>query len=94
MFWDIRQAEPTSIIEYHQSRTFEPTCIALTHDSKYFAVGGTDEHVHFFEVESGKKLAVGKGHSGVINRIQFSPDSKQLVSVGDDGCVFVWNVFE
>ncbi len=93
-FWDMRVPDPTSIIEYSTSRAFEPICIALSKDDKYFAVGGTDEQVHFFDMDTGEKLAVGKGHSGVINRLAFSPDCKQLVSVGEDGCVFVWNVFQ
>jgi WD40 repeat protein len=28
-----------------------------------------------------------------VTSLQFSPDDKQLVSVGDDGSVFVWNVY-
>jgi WD40 repeat protein len=94
MFWDIRQAEPTQIIEYHSSKTFEPTCIAISHNNRYFAVGGTDQRVNFYDVDSGKKIAICVGHSGTINKIKFSPDDKQLVSVGEDGSVFVWNIFQ
>ncbi len=28
-----------------------------------------------------------------VAAVKFSPDDKQLVSVGEDGCVFVWNVY-
>jgi WD40 repeat protein len=28
-----------------------------------------------------------------INDMKFSPDGKQLVSVGEDGAVIVWNVY-
>ncbi len=92
-YWDIRQPESVRIMEYSKQKNFEPTCIAISHDNQYMAIGGTDEDVNFYEVKSGTKLAVGKGHSGVINSLQFSPDDKQLISVAQDGCIFVFNVF-
>ena len=42
----------------------------------------------------GKCLMDSMGHSGDVNSVKFSPDDKQLVSVGEDGNIFVWNVFE
>lgn len=33
------------------------------------------------------------GHSGTITEVRYSPDDKQLVSVGQDGCVLVWNMY-
>jgi WD40 repeat protein len=33
------------------------------------------------------------GHSKTINSVAFSNDDKQLVSVGDDGGIFVWCFF-
>ena len=38
-------------------------------------------------------IAEGRGHSGAIRSLKFAPDGRQLVSVGDDGAVLVWNVF-
>lgn len=34
-----------------------------------------------------------KGHSGTIVGLKFSPDDKQLVTVGADGIVLVWNLY-
>jgi WD40 repeat protein len=44
-------------------------------------------------LSTGKLLAKGEGHSKTINDLSFSPDDKQLVSVGEDATIFVWNVF-
>jgi WD40 repeat protein len=93
-YWDIRQPESVRIVEYSKSKSFEPTCIAISHDNAFFAVGGTDEDVNFYETKTGTKLAVGKGHSGVVSSLKFSPDDKQLVSVAQDGCIFVFNIFD
>ncbi|KAL0487104.1 CFAP52 [Acrasis kona] len=92
-FWDMRQPESTQIIEYTKSKAYEPICIALSHDDQFFAVGGTDQQVHLYETSTGALLSIGKGHSGVINSIKFSPDDKQIVSVATDGCIIVYNVF-
>lgn len=90
--WDIRQSKPIRIQEYHT--VFEPTCISIASNDLTFAVGGTDEIVHLYDVASGKELSIGEGHSKPIQKLSFSPDFKQLVSVGNDGCIFVWNQFE
>jgi len=91
-FWDIRQSKPIRVQEYHQA--FEPSCIAVSHNDRTFAVGGTDEVVNLYDTSTGKLLSQGEGHSKPINSLAFSPDDKQLVSCGNDGCVFVWNQFD
>ena len=32
-----------------------------------------------------------KGHTGWVNSVDFSPDSKRIVSGGDEKSIFVWN---
>lgn len=91
--WDIRQADPLAIVPYNKTNAFEPKWMELSHDNSVFAVGGTDETVNLFEYKTMKPLSVGEGHSGIVNQLKFSPDDKQLVSVGTDGCVLVWNLF-
>lgn len=36
---------------------------------------------------------VARGHSRSILSVAFSLDDKQIVSVGEDGGIFVWSVF-
>ena len=38
-------------------------------------------------------FSLGEGHSSPIRDLKFSPDGKQLVSVGEDGATLVWNIF-
>jgi WD40 repeat protein len=38
-------------------------------------------------------LSVGLAHSNEVCQAHFSPDGKQIVSVGKDACVCVWNWF-
>ena len=39
------------------------------------------------------RVAEVVGHSGAINDLVFSPDDKQLVTVGEDGAILVWNLY-
>ena len=49
--------------------------------------------VKLWAMDSGELLAEGSAHSGHVLSLSFSPDDRQLVSVGEDGNVMVWNVY-
>ena len=75
-----------------------PPGLPLTKDYTIFATGGTgDCRVRLWKFAPGLLtpvlLAVGDGHSSTVRSLRFSPDAKQLVSVGDDGACLVWNIF-
>ena len=66
----------------------------MLHNSDYyFASGGTDQCVKLWDMRNLKCLQEGLGHSGSLRDMAFSPDDKQLLSVGDDGNIFVWNLY-
>jgi WD40 repeat protein len=67
--------------------------LQVAHRSDVMATGGSDSTVRVWDVRMGKVLQEGVGHSSRVASLQFSPDDKQLVSVGEDGCVFVWNMY-
>ena len=68
--------------------------MAVSHHGRIIATGGTDSMVKLWSKGTGQLLMDGVGHSGTVRSLQFSPDDRQLVSVGDDGNIFVWNVYE
>jgi len=92
--WDVRQPDPVYQFAYTKSNAFEPKCIQLSHSNEYFAVGGTDENINLFTYHNMNLVQVGEGHSGTVHDLKFCPDDKQIVSVGNDGCIFVWNIFQ
>lgn len=90
-FWDLRIESPVHVIT--KAHGEEATCIAVAHNLEIFATGGSDRLVKLWDYNSGELLMDGVGHSGDIRGLAFSPDDRQLISVGEDGCVFIWNVY-
>ncbi|TMW68430.1 hypothetical protein Poli38472_005898 [Pythium oligandrum] len=90
-YWDLRIDAPVIMIQ--KAHEEEATCIAVAHSLNLFATGGNDRVVKIWNFNTGELIQDGIGHSGNVRGLAFSPDDRQLVSVGDDGCVFVWNVY-
>ena len=75
------------------SSTLESMGTTFIKLGQFLATSGSDQIVRLFDYATGQLLQKGVGHSGVISKVAFSPDDRQLVSVGSDGCVFVWNLY-
>lgn len=88
-FWDLRDTEPTTAVNLPG----EAMTVTLSHSGRFIGCGGKDQVVRVFDFEQNRLLMEGAGHSGSIACVRFSPDDRQLVSVGDDGCIFVWNIY-
>uniref|UniRef100_A0A7S1HLU2 EML-like first beta-propeller domain-containing protein n=3 Tax=Hemiselmis andersenii TaxID=464988 RepID=A0A7S1HLU2_HEMAN len=88
-FWDLRDPEPVAAVNLPD----EATANALSNNGRFVACGGKDQVVRVFDFEQNRLLMEGAGHSGCITCVRFSPDDRQLVSTGEDGCIFVWNIY-
>jgi WD40 repeat protein len=90
-YWDLRQPNPVQVIG--TAHADEATCIAVSFSGQFFATGGTDQVVKLWDYATGNLIMDGVGHSGTVNGLHFSPDDRQLISVGSDGNIFVWNIY-
>lgn len=92
-FWDLRSRDPVSRTQSPHGKG-EALTINLSGDGITFATGGTDNMVKLWDTRRpDSSIAEGLGHSSAVAAVCFAPDQKQLVSVGYDGAVFLWNVF-
>jgi len=105
--WDCRESSPLSsfVPPPDAPPMGEQMCIAVCvppaaqGNAKFalFATGGSgDSRVRLWKLHGANGpslLSMGDGHSSTVRSLKFSPDGKQLVSVGDDSAVFVWNIF-
>ena len=70
----------------------EMTAMAVDDGGTFIAVGCSDKAVYVVEWFSGAVMGALLGHGSVVTGVAWVEDSSQLVSVGADGCVFVWKV--
>lgn len=66
--------------------------VRISLDCKYMATGGTDAHVRIWQFPNMVQIFDIDAHSKEIDDLDFSPDSKKLVSIAKDGQSFIWNV--
>merc|ERR1712025_1488649 len=90
--WDLRKQNFVAQVDLGHGGEGKSIAVANTMDN-VLATGGTDQLVKLWDRRTLRCLSVGTGHSGTITEVRYSPDDKQLVSVGQDGCVLVWNMY-
>lgn len=65
--------------------------IAMSRDGKYIATGDDFGHIIVFQLPDIKTVAVSDKHNKPISDLQFSRDSKFLVSSSQDGTLNIWD---
>jgi WD40 repeat protein len=99
-FWDCDVAEPVSMIvtippnEMESTRERRLTHLSTSKGDKYLLASTAAGEVQVWELQNAAApISVGIAHSNQISEAHFSPDGKQVVSVGTDCCICVWNFF-
>lgn len=89
-YWDLRMADPVRSIDLDE----EVNSLSISANDKYLVTAGTGLAVKVWDVQAASVLATGSGHSRMVQKLSWSPDAKQVVSVGLDTSVLVWNFYE
>ncbi len=87
-FWDSVSGKETR--KFREEWWGEIRGLAISGDGSYLAGATENNSVVLWYTKSGKLLNVLAGHSGRVNAVAFSADSKLIVSGGVDGTVKVW----
>ncbi|KAI3786838.1 hypothetical protein L1987_40847 [Smallanthus sonchifolius] len=81
------------IRSFKQGEDFgDPIKVCVDPSCSYVVCSYSDRSICMYDMASGEMVARATGHGEAINGIIFLPDCKHLVSVGSDGCIFVWKV--
>ena len=56
------------------------------------ATSCTDKSLSVYDYHTGELMASMCGHSELVTGLAFSNDSRHLISVSGDSCVFVWRL--
>ncbi|HET9248826.1 MAG TPA: WD40 repeat domain-containing protein, partial [Actinomycetota bacterium] len=59
---------------------------------RWIATGSYDSSVRIWNAEGGKLEDRLQGHPGVVNSVDWAPDSRRLVSAGSEGTARVWEI--
>jgi WD40 repeat protein len=88
VLWDVESVKPL--------RTLEGYCngaetLSLSKDGCFFGVATFSSNTaDIWDVQSGKKTVIFKGHETIVYNLGFSPDNAKVVSGGADGKVKIW----
>ena len=89
-YWDTFDGQAIRMLD--GSEEGEVNALAINKEGNHFASGGEDQVVKLWSYDEGIVLYQGIGHSSTIQKIIFSPDQRNLVSVGNEGAIFIWNL--
>lgn len=86
--WDMKSSKELFTLGH----TSHINAIAYSSDGNLIASAGTDKLIKIWRANEGKLLYTLNEHKGNIYDIKFSPDSKQLISSGENNNLFIWDV--
>lgn len=89
-YWD--SYECSAIRELEGSKSGEISTLCIAPNGETFVSGGMDKILKLWSYDEGSVCAIGLGHSGNITKATFSPDGASIVSIGDEGGIFVWRI--
>ncbi|OMJ85317.1 hypothetical protein SteCoe_13415 [Stentor coeruleus] len=89
-YWDTFDGQAIRMLD--GSEEGEVNALAINKEGNVFASGGEDQVVKLWSYDEGVVLYEGIGHSSTVFKITFSPDQKNLISVGNEGAIFIWNL--
>lgn len=88
-YWDSVDSDAIRVIEggdgFMTSLDIEP-------EGEFFVSGSEDRLVKVWLYDEGLPVAVGRGHTGIIKAVKFSPDLKSIVSVASTGEIIFWEL--
>merc|ERR1719263_831386 len=91
-YWDTFDGQAIRVLE--GSEEGELTSLAISNSGSHLVSGGEDRLLKLWDYDEGLCKFVGVGHSGTIACCAMSPDQSTIVSVGQDGAIFIWGVPE
>lgn len=87
-YWDTYDGQAIRMVD--GSEDGEVNALAITKEGQHFVSGGEDKAVKLWGYDEGLCHYVGVGHSGAITKLIFAPDQRTIISVGEEGAIFVW----
>lgn len=88
-YWDLRKMDAIRRVPLDE----EVKSLALSPDNRWLATAGTGLVVKIWDANQAVEVSKASGHSRTVEKLSYSPDGKQVISVGLDHSCLVWNVY-
>lgn len=88
-YWDATDGQAIRVIDGADAIM---TGIDVDTNGEFFVSVAEDTLLKVWHYDDGITAAIGRGHSGTIRAVKFSPDFQQIVSVGSNGDIIFWEL--
>ncbi|CAH8622139.1 unnamed protein product [Heterobilharzia americana] len=89
-YWEVYDG--SLIRQLDGSRSGSINGMDITTDGDTFVTGGNDKLVKVWKYNEGEVTHVGLGHTSPITRLRISPDQKNVITVSEDGAIYIWEM--
>ncbi|CAL8081753.1 unnamed protein product [Calicophoron daubneyi] len=89
-YWEVYDG--SLIRQLEGSRSGSVNGMDITKDGERFVTSGDDKIVKVWKYNEGEVTHVGLGHTAPITRLRISPDQKRVITVSEDGAIYIWEM--
>ncbi|KAA0187408.1 WD repeat-containing protein 16 [Fasciolopsis buskii] len=89
-YWEVYDG--SLIRQLDGSRSGSINGMDITQDGNTFVTGGDDKLVKIWKYNEGEVTHVGLGHTSSITRLRIAPDQRHVITVSEDGAIYIWNM--
>ncbi|XP_060673982.1 uncharacterized protein LOC107430725 isoform X3 [Ziziphus jujuba] len=81
------------IKSFKQDKEFgDPIKVTMDPSCSYLVCSSSNKSICIYDFTTGELVTQAMGHGDVVTGVIFLPDCKHIISVGGDGCIFIWKV--
>jgi WD40 repeat protein len=89
LIWDVESGK----LQQRLAETgVRPRALAMSVDGDFLAAADWDTSVQIWNLKTGKSLATGVGHTGLIRSVSYTPSSGQMLTAAEDYTARLWEV--
>eukprot|EP01127_Copromyxa_protea_P019798 TRINITY_DN6500_c0_g1_i1.p1 TRINITY_DN6500_c0_g1~~TRINITY_DN6500_c0_g1_i1.p1 ORF type:complete len:1131 (-),score=199.26 TRINITY_DN6500_c0_g1_i1:187-3579(-) len=93
--WDVRDGKKSKTVPFSDLETNKANRhlkVSVDPSGLFAVTSSQDRYIRLYDLTQGTLIARVAAHSELITGVTFTPCCSFLVSVGGDGCIFVWKL--